>query len=140
MGSTDKEVLTVPSDKPCSFRLSINELTKGSPLLRLLPFLERNIAMKIKPAFTPVNIAFAANDGYAVPLSVTLYSMMKNASKARFYDILVMHKDISPENREMLLKVAAHFPNCSLRFIDFSGEDSLVSGNKIGRASCRERV
>ena len=96
--------------------------------------MERNIAMKIKPAFTPVNIAFAANDGYAVPLSVTLYSMMKNASKARFYDILVMHKDISPENREMLLKVAAHFPNCSLRFIDFGSKDSLVSGNMKARS------
>ena len=97
--------------------------------MRLLPFLERSKAMKIKPAFTPVNIAFAANDGYAVPLSVTLYSMMKNASNARFYDILVMHKDISAENMEMLLKIAAHFPNCSLRFIDFGSEDSLVSGN-----------
>ena len=44
-------------------------------------------------SFSPVNIAYASNEGYAQPLAVSVYSLLLNSSKSRLYDIIIMHKE-----------------------------------------------
>ena len=72
----------------------------------------------IKPAFSPVNICCACDENYAKPLAVCLYSLLCNADKSRLSDIVILHSDISPESQKPLLKLAEHFPCCSIRLVD----------------------
>ena len=52
----------------------------------------------IVPAFSPVNICFATNGGYAPYLAVSLYSLLCNADKSRLYDIVVLCNDVPEES------------------------------------------
>ena len=55
----------------------------------------------IRPFFqeqkNTVNICFAVNEQYALPLRNVIYSLVKYANDARYYDILVMTKGLSDE-------------------------------------------
>lgn len=74
----------------------------------------------IRPAFEPVNICCACDDNYAPHLAVSLYSLLCNADKERLYDIVILYREISEENRDRILRIGKLFGNCSLRFIDVS--------------------
>lgn len=74
----------------------------------------------LKPAFSSVNICCACDEKYAFPLAVSLYSMLENANKKRYYDIIILHSSIPSESREPLEKLGDHFPNCSVRFADMT--------------------
>lgn len=54
---------------------------------------------KLKPAFPnkedAVRVVFSANDDYVPYLSALLESIKDNASESRYYDLVVMHQDIS---------------------------------------------
>ena len=80
----------------------------------------RNEMQPIVPAFSPVNICFAANGTYAPYLAVSLYSLLCNADKSRLYDIIVLCNDVPEESLERLRRIAAMFECCSLRFVDMS--------------------
>ena len=54
---------------------------------------------KVKPAYEPVVVCFASDDGYAPYLRVAVYSMLCNRKRERYYDILILHKDISEEHQ-----------------------------------------
>lgn len=79
--------------------------------------------------FSPVNIAFASNEGYAEPLAASVYSLLLNGSKSRLYDIIIMHKDITSESINKFRLIEKAFPNCSIRFIDVSELDESVSSS-----------
>lgn len=72
----------------------------------------------LKPAFWPVNICCACNEKYADPLSVCLYSLLKNADKSRVYDIVILHSAISAEAMGPFEKLEEHFDCCKIRFVD----------------------
>lgn len=74
----------------------------------------------IKPAFSPVNICCACNENYAAPLAVCLYSLLRNADKRRYYDIVILHSAVPQDSRKPLLKLAEHFGYCSIRFVDMT--------------------
>ena len=74
----------------------------------------------LEPAFSSVNICCACDEKYAFPLAVSLYSMLENANKKRYYDIIILHSSIPSESREPLEKLGDHFPNCSVRFADMT--------------------
>lgn len=57
---------------------------------------------KVKPAYEPVVVCFASDDGYAPYLWVADYSMLCNRNRERCYDILILHKDISEEHQQKL--------------------------------------
>lgn len=80
----------------------------------------RDKMQPIVPAFSSVNICFAANGGYAPYLAVSMYSLLCNADKSRLYDIVVLCNDVPEESLERLGKIAAMFDCCSLRFVDMS--------------------
>lgn len=76
----------------------------------------------IKPAFLKNNVAvaLAANDFYAPYLATTITSICKNSNKASNYDILVMQRDVSADNKRRLLNITKGYNNISLRFVDIS--------------------
>lgn len=78
----------------------------------------------LKPAFTdsgteqePVSVVFSANDYYVPYLSALLQSIKDNASAHRYYDLVVMHDDIS-ERHQNILKRQMETSHISLRFFD----------------------
>lgn len=91
--------------------------------------------IQINPAFAGETnaIVFCANDYYCPYLSVMLYSVIEHASPDRNYDIITLHRDITPENQEMLRKMGEGKGNISIRFLNVStliNAYSLYTGGK----------
>lgn len=69
----------------------------------------------VQSAYETVNICLASNENYAPHLATTVYSLIKNRDPGRFYDILVLHKDIREETRKKICsmgkngKISIHF-------------------------------
>ncbi|NMM95091.1 DUF4422 domain-containing protein [Bifidobacterium oedipodis] len=73
----------------------------------------------------PVPVVFAADDNYVPQLATTIYSAMKNASRDRFYDVVVLQRNITWDKQERLRDFFSQFSNMSLRFTDV---DRMMSG------------
>lgn len=72
---------------------------------------------KVKLAYEPVVVCFASDDGYAPYLRVAVYSMLCNRNRERYYDILILHKDISEEHQQKLLALAAEAEGVTIRLL-----------------------
>lgn len=87
----------------------------------------------INPVFgsekRPVNICFAVNEQYLLPLRNVLYSIVKYADASGYLDIIVMEKGLS---EEVLQPVSSAIPDCdnvSIRFIDMTSyEEKYLKG------------
>ena len=71
-----------------------------------------------KVLFVPVAalatpVVFAADNNYVPMLTTTIYSMLKNASKDRSYDVIVLERDIADENKRTMRQFFKQFPNGS---------------------------
>lgn len=89
----------------------------------------------IQPVFDDCSnaIVFCANDYYCPYLSVMLYSVLEHASPSRKYDIIILHRDISPENQNILQNLSVGRDNTSIRFLNVSSHlegYSLYIGGK----------
>ncbi len=68
-----------------------------------------------------VPVVFAADDGYVPMVTTTIRSMLSNASKDRFYDVVVLTSNISWEHQQLMREsLAGGADNVSLRFHDVS--------------------
>ena len=64
-----------------------------------------------------VTLVLSANDYYVPYMGTLLESIKENASPTRTYDIIVLHRDITPRNQEVLRRLLSP-ANFSLRFFD----------------------
>lgn len=76
-----------------------------------------------------INICFASNDIYCEHLATAIYSLICNANMFRCYDILIVNKDISIENKNKILNLIHNYKNFSIRFINVSNYEKFVSYN-----------
>ena len=67
-----------------------------------------------------VPVAFAADNAYVPMLTTTICSMLKNASDAFFYDIVILHRDISGTNQSIVRSFVEQAGNACIRFYDVS--------------------
>lgn len=67
-----------------------------------------------------VALCYASDENYAPHMMVSIYSLMCNADSSRTYEIMILYRDISEQNRERLSGIVEKFPNFSLRFVDMS--------------------
>lgn len=72
-----------------------------------------------------IPVVFASDDGYVPMLTTTIGSMLQNASKDYFYDIVVLQRNIAYEHRRTMENYLARYANSKLRFYDVT---DLVSG------------
>ncbi len=76
-----------------------------------------------------VPVVFAADDNYVPQLTTTIYSAMVNASSDRFYDVVVLQRNIAWDKQERLRTFfSQRFPNMQLRFTNV---DRQVAGVKL---------
>ena len=93
-------------------RLQCVHFTNPEPFSPLEP-------LDTNPRFT-VPVLFAADDNYVPMLTTTIYSMLKNASCERHYDVIVLERNISAENKQNITDFLAQFENATVRFYDVS--------------------
>lgn len=67
-----------------------------------------------------VPVVFASDNNYVPMVTTTIYSMLKNASDAYRYDIVVLHEGIEWENQERMKAFFGQFENAGLQFCDVS--------------------
>ena len=65
-----------------------------------------------------IPVVFASDDNYVPMLCTTMFSMLENASPGYFYDIVVLNKNITWENQELMRGFLATFSNIRLTFYD----------------------
>lgn len=87
--------------------------------------------LDVNPRFT-VPVVFAADDAYVPMLTTTIYSMLTNADSSRHYDIIVLERDISEQNKQNITTFFARYANATIRFYDVSrviAEFKLTTNN-----------
>ncbi len=67
-----------------------------------------------------VPVVFAADNNYVPMLTTSIYSMLKNASSNRSYDVIVLERDITEENKQYIKQFLSRFSNAVVRFYDVS--------------------
>ena len=71
--------------------------------------------MKVIPIF------FTFDNNYVVPAAVAFWSLLNRAKSDVFYEMHVLHHDITDENQKLLLSVTGQFNNAKLMFHDTAG-------------------
>ena len=90
--------------------------------LQTVAFLNTEVEREITPAY-PVNnvaIALSANDFYVPYVSALLISLRENCSLNNNYDIIIMHRDISPDSQRKLSSVFNTYNNVTVRFLNIN--------------------
>lgn len=83
--------------------------------------LELDVPYEAAAGRSIVPVVFAADDGYVPMVTTTIRSMLDNASKDRFYDIVVLTSNISGEHQSLMGEcLVGNADNVSLRFHDVS--------------------
>ncbi|MBW3093274.1 DUF4422 domain-containing protein [Bifidobacterium sp. 82T10] len=67
---------------------------------------------------TVVPVVFAADNNYVPMLTTTIYSMLANANPERYYDVIVLERNISAENKQTITDFLGEFANATVRFHD----------------------
>lgn len=67
---------------------------------------------------TIVTVALAADNNYAMPMGVTMTSILENAQKTTSYEFyLLVPSDFSQENKDKIIQLKNKYP-CKINFID----------------------
>ena len=80
-----------------------------------------------------VPVVFAADNNYVPMVTTTAYSLLVNASPECFYDIVILEKDFTAENKQLMLNFFAQFENAQVRFANVTGmisEYNLQTSNE----------
>ena len=85
-------------------------------------FLQTDPVPILKPNFKKDNvpIIMSADDFYVPYIATALNSIMANASTSRNYDVIIMNKNISPQNQARLSRLIINKANFSIRFVNAS--------------------
>ena len=75
---------------------------------------------------TPIAVCYASDENYAPYMTVSIYSLMCNADKSRQYEIIILHRELSEQSKDKLLRLAEKFPNFTVRFADMSAVHDSV--------------
>ena len=67
-----------------------------------------------------IAVCFASSDEYSPILGVALNSLISNISLDNKYDIVIIDKDITDNNKALLRSIVGNKENCTLRFFNVS--------------------
>ncbi len=95
-----------------------------------------------EPAFEGTDrcILFSANDGFIAPLAVMIRSIADHMSADRYYDIVIMHRDITEAHQDMVRGMAEGTDNLSIRFLDLTEYTAGISFYTANRETLTEET
>ncbi len=76
---------------------------------------------------TKIPVVFAANNHYAMYLSVLISSIVVKSNKDKEYELIILETEISKEYKDKLKSIVCHHDNISMRFINLSEEIAQYS-------------
>lgn len=89
-------------------------------------------------------IVFASNDFFSPYMAVMLQSVIEHSNPERFYDILILHRDIKMERMKKIKGMAEERSNISIRFYDISplidGLEFYLDGKETFTADAYSRL
>ena len=107
------------AERLCGIYLYYLEKTKKLKILKLQKVFFGNVdkGQVLLPAFEKDNVpvVFSANNYYVPYLSALLQSLAENTSADNNYDLIILHRDISDKNKQLLIGQIGR-TNISLRF------------------------
>jgi lipopolysaccharide biosynthesis glycosyltransferase len=63
-----------------------------------------------------IPIFFAFDNNYTIPAGVSFYSLLSKSNKTYRYKLIVLHQDITDNNKKLLIKTISPFENAELEF------------------------
>lgn len=75
-----------------------------------------------------IPVVFAADNNYAPMLASTLESLVSHADKEKYFDLIVLHRDITSQNQDFLAHSVHKHPYANIRFYNVS---HLVDGYQL---------
>lgn len=81
-----------------------------------------------------IPVFFTIDNGYAPYLDVALYSLIKNASKAYHYEIIILYQGVSEENKKRLL--AHSTPQFEIRLVHMEQGLGAITDRIENRLRC----
>ena len=95
-----------------------------------------------EPAFAGTDrcILFSANDGFIAPLAVMIKSIADHMSEDRYYDIVIMHRDITGEHQAMVTEMAEGTDNLAIRFLDLTEYTAGINFYTANRETLTEET
>lgn len=111
------------------YALSANTVEeKKVAVERILKKTEKKEVRDMKPVTVPsacqknkdmtvIPVMHCFDNNYVIPAAVSFFSMLQNADPNYFYQLYVLHTDITIQNQQKLTKLVESFPNASLSFI-----------------------
>jgi lipopolysaccharide biosynthesis glycosyltransferase len=77
-----------------------------------------------------IPVVLAADENYAMPMGVTMTSIMENANETTFIDFyLLVPSEFSEETKAKIHLIKDKYPNCNITFIDMKDKFSKVKMN-----------
>jgi lipopolysaccharide biosynthesis glycosyltransferase len=93
------------------------------------------VPLKLRGEKQVIPVALAADDGYCAQVATVVRSILDNGSHDRFFDILVLERDISAAHISLLQETVQQFDNVRLCFCDVApyvaGEDLSTNNEHI---------
>jgi lipopolysaccharide biosynthesis glycosyltransferase len=108
------------------FNAKVVEAESANPLARVVKPI-------IPDGLQHIAVCLACNDEYVKYASVLLASIYANSSPDNFYDIVILHRDITETTRRICKGVFKNAENFSLRFCDVSLNFEAYSNIYINR-------
>lgn len=81
-----------------------------------------------------IPVFFTIDNNYVIPAAVAFFSLLNKAKEDVFYEMYVLHPDITAENEKLLQGVVGRFKNASLSFKNTQNflKDEWANGNWDG--------
>ena len=74
-------------------------------------------------------VAYATNNEYIFPLSVSIVSLLENAKESTFYDIYILVSEFTEKQKDDISSLTKDYPKSRISFIEL--DNSLFSKNRI---------
>lgn len=68
-----------------------------------------------------VPVVFSADNNYVPMVTTTVCSMLENASKDCFYDVIILEKDFTERNKTIMSDFFSRYENSCVRFVNVAG-------------------
>lgn len=98
----------------------INYISKDVKIkyLQRVVFFRSEKQLNLIPINNSVPVVLSSSNYYVPYLYVTIFSMLKNSSSNKIFDIVILNVDISEENKNKVKTLNEIFTNANIRFFD----------------------
>lgn len=90
--------------------------------LQVMTFLNTDIIEHPSPAFMENNIpiVFSSSEYFLPYCATAIQSVMQHASTDNNYDFIILEREVSIKNKQLMKRMLSKYPNASVRFINVS--------------------